>query len=257
MENIPVPRRSVLVRILWRDAQGRAVSHDEPGAHSFAPGVPPASEPEFPNDGAADRAGWTEVSGVYHVPSHATQAIVELHLRWASNARVDWSEISLTEIAPPAPRKVRLATIHYAPHGGKTARDSCRQFESLIANAAAQKADLVVLPETITATGNGLSYAQAAEPIPGPSTDYFGALARKHGLHLVVGLVERARHLVFNAGVLIGPDGKLIGQYRKVTLPRTEIEAGITPGSEYPVFDTKLGKIGFAMTASSPNRHGN
>ena len=247
VHNIPVPRRSVLVRIHWRDAKGRAVSHDVPGAHSYAGGVPPQAEPEFPNDGATDRDGWTEVSGVYHVPARATQAIVELHLRWATNALVEWSDVSLAEVAPPAPRKVRIATVHYAPHGGKTGMDSCRQFDSLIAEAAKQRADLVVLPETITATGNGLSYAQAAEPIPGPATEYFSSLARKHGLHLVVGLVERDRHLVFNTGVLIGPDGKIIGKYRKTTLPRTEIEAGITPGTEYPVFDTKLGKIGIMI----------
>lgn len=247
VHNIPVPRRSVLVRIHWRDAKGRAVNHDAPGAHSYAGGVPPQAEPEFPNDGPTDREGWTEVSGVYHVPSKATRAIVELHLRWASNARVEWSDVSLTEVAPPAPRKVRIATVHYVPHGGKSAMDSCRQFEPLIADAAKQRADLVVLPETITATGNGLSYAQAAEPIPGPATKYFGGLARKRATHLVVGLVERDRHLVFNTGVLIGPDGKLIGKYRKTTLPRTEIEAGVTPGTEYPVFDTKLGKIGIMI----------
>jgi predicted amidohydrolase len=247
VDNVPVPRHSVLVRIHWRDAKGQAVSHDAPGAHSFAPGVPPQAEPEFPNDGPTDRSGWTEVSGVYHVPTRATQAIVELHLRWATCARVEWSDISLTETAAPAPRKVRIATVHYVPHGGKTAMDSCRQFEPLIADAARQKADLVVLPETITATGNGLSYAQAAEPIPGPATEYFAQLAAQHALHLVVGLVERDRHLVFNTGVLLGPDGKLIGKYRKVTLPRTEIEAGITPGTEYPVFNTRLGKIGIMI----------
>ena len=247
VDNVPVPRRSVLVRVHWRDDKGRKVQHDKPGAHSFAPDKPPLSEPEFPNDGATDAAGWTEVSGVYHIPSKATQAIVELHLRWAPRAKVEWSEVSLTETEPPPPRKVRLATVHYVPKGGKTAMDSCRQFEPFIADAARQKTDLVVLPETLTATGNGLTYAQAAEPIPGPATEYFGGLARRHGLHIVAGLVERERHLVFNTGVLIGPDGKLIGKYRKVALPRTEIEAGITPGDNYPVFDTKLGRIGMMI----------
>jgi predicted amidohydrolase len=247
VENVPVPRRCMLVRVHWRDEKGRQVFHDEPGAHTFAPDKPPLSEPEFPTDGATDAAGWTEVSGVYHVPSKATQAIVELHLRWASRAKVEWSEVSLTETKPPPSRKVRIATVHYVPKGGKTALDSCRQFEPFIADAARQKADLVVLPETITATGNGLSYAQAAESIPGPATEYFGKLARQYGLHIVVGLVERERHLVFNTGVLIGPDGKLIGKYRKVALPRTEIEAGIMPGDDYPVFDTKLGRIGIMI----------
>ena len=105
----------------------------------------------------------------------------------------------------------------------------------------------MVLPETLTATGNGLSYQDAAEPIPGPASDYFAEQARKHRLHLVVGLVERERHLIYNTAVLLGPDGALIGKYRKVTLPRSEIEAGVTPGSEYPVFSTQLGRIGIMI----------
>ena len=247
VEHVPSPRRSVLVRILWRDAAGDPVHHDAPGAHSFAPDQPPVAEPEYPNDAASNASGWTEVSGTYRVPSKATQAIVELHLRWASHGLVEWKEVALAETEPPPPRKVRLATIHYVPNGGKSASDSCRQFAPLIAQAAEKKADLAVLPETITATGNGLTYLEAAEPVPGPSTEYFGVLAKKHGLYLVAGLVERERHLLYNTGVLIGPDGALVGKYRKVALPRTEIEAGLTPGTEYPVFDTKLGRIGIMI----------
>lgn len=247
LDNVASPRRSALVRILWRDAQGRAVTHDEPGATSYAPGVRPVAEPEYPPDRGTDQKGWTEVADIYQAPSKATAAIVELHFRWAPRAQVEWSEVELSETTAPPSRKVRLAAVHYIPKGGKTAMDSCHQFAPLIEEAARQKADLVVLPETLTQTGNGLSYVEAAEPIPGPATDYFGELARKHGVHLVVGLVERDKHLVYNTGVLIGPDGKLIGKYRKVTLPRTEIEAGVTPGHEYPVFDTRFGKVGIMI----------
>ena len=247
VKNVSVPRHSVLVRIHWRDAQGRPVHHDAPGAHSYAPDKPPVAEPEYPNDGQTDKGGWTELGGIYRAPSNAAKAIVELHLRWAPRATVEWSEIALTETAPPAPRKVRLAAVHYMPRGGKTAMDNCRQFEPMIADAARQKADLVVLPETLTIAGNGVSFAQAAEPIPGPATEFFGKLAREHGLHIVAGLVERDRHLIYNTAALIGPDGKLIGKYRKVSLPRTEIEGGIAPGTDYPVFDTRLGKIGIMI----------
>ncbi len=247
LENVASPRRSALVRILWRDDKGRPVHHDEPGAKSYAPGVSPMAEPEYPPDRSTGAKGWTEVSDVYQVPSKATQAIVELYFRWAPRAQVEWSEVALTETVAPPSRKVRLATVHYIPKGGKTAMDSCRQFDRFIEEAAQQKADLVVLPETLTQTGNGLSYVEAAEPIPGPSTVYFGELARKHGVYLVAGLVERDKHLVYNTGVLIGPDGKLIGKYRKVTLPRTEIEAGVAPGHEYPVFDTRFGKVGIMI----------
>ena len=117
----------------------------------------------------------------------------------------------------------------------------------MIANAAAEKADLVVLPETLTYFGTGLSFADVAESIPGPSTEYFGQLAKQHDLYLVAGLVERDGHLIYNVAVLIGPDGAVVGKYRKVTLPRGEIEAGLTPGYEYPVFDTRFGQVGMMI----------
>ncbi|MGE3309388.1 MAG: carbon-nitrogen hydrolase family protein, partial [Limisphaerales bacterium] len=245
--NIPHPRRSALVRLQWRDARDNPVRHDAPGAHSFAPGIPPIAEPEYPTDAPTSESGWTQLGGVYRVPTHATQVIVELHLRWAVNALVEWKDVELASVEPPPSRRIRVATVHHVPRNGKTAMDSCRQFEPLLEQAARLKADLVVLPETITATGNGLSFFQAAEPVPGPATRYFADLARRHRLHLVAGLVERDRHLIHNVGVLIGPDGSLLGKYRKVALPRNEIEAGITPGNDYPVFDTALGRIGIMI----------
>lgn len=45
----------------------------------------------------------------------------------------------------------------------------------------------------------------------------------------------------------MGPDGEIIGKYRKVTLPRGEIEGGITPGNDYPVFQTRFGKVGMMI----------
>jgi predicted amidohydrolase len=117
----------------------------------------------------------------------------------------------------------------------------------LIQKAADQDVDLVVLPETLTFYGTGLQYADCAEAIPGPSTEYFGLLAKQHDLYIVAGLLERDGHLVYNTSVLLGPDGELIGKYRKVTLPRGEIEGGITPGHEYPVFETRFGKVGMMI----------
>ena len=180
-------------------------------------------------------------------PSVARTAVVELHLDWTESAEVVWSGVSLKETNEPVGRKVRLATIHFAPSGRVSPADNCRQFAPLIAKAAEQKADLVVLPETLTQTGTGRRYAEVAEAIPGPSTEYFGELARKHNLYLVAGLVERVEHVVYNTAVLIGPEGKVVGKYRKICLPRTEVEEGITPGSEYPVFATRFGTVGMMV----------
>jgi predicted amidohydrolase len=245
--NVPAPRRAVLARVLWRDDQDRPVRRDDTGANSYARGELPVAEPEYPVDRETGPAGWTEVADTYRAPSKATSAIVELHLRWASRAQVEWSEVSFTETSAPPPRKVRLATVHFRPSGKKTAAENCRLFAPFIEEAARQHADLVVLPETITVCGTGLSYAEAAEPIPGPSTDYFATLARQHNVYLVVGLLERDRHLIYNVAVLTGPDGRVLGKYRKATLPRSEIEGGITPGAEYPVFDTRFGKVGLMV----------
>src|SRR5262249_22274493 len=191
--------------------------------------------------------GWTEVSDTYLAPSNAARAVVELHLRWAPRGRVEWSGVSLAETAPPPERKGRLAAIHFRPPGGKTPMDNCRIVEPLIADAARQRADLVVLPETLTFYGLGKSFNDVAEPVPGPSTDYFGELAKKSDMYIVAGLVERDRSLIYNVAVMLGPDGKSVGKYRKVAGRRGEIEAGITPGNEYPVFDTRFGKVGMMV----------
>jgi predicted amidohydrolase len=244
---VVVPRRSIVAEIHWRDAKGKHVPLDEPGVTGYLRGATAMAETEFPATKATDERGWTEVSEIYRAPARATQAIVELHLRWASGGEVRWANVSLSESDPPAPRTVRLATVHFMPKGGKTPQDNCRMYEPLIAEAARQKADFVVLGETLTYPGLGKKYHEVAEPIPGPSTDYFGQLAKKHNLYIVPGLLERDGPLVYNVACLISPDGKMIGKYRKVCLPRGEVEGGIAPGSDYPVFQTRFGKVGMMV----------
>lgn len=245
--DVDYARRVAVPRILWRDKNGQPVLHDDVSMATYRPGHRPQSEPEYPVDVATNAQGWTTVRGVYHVPAAASQAIIELSYCWAKGGRVEWSDVSLHAAPETKPRKVRLATIHHRPTEGKTPADKCRAFAPLIEKAAEQKVDLVVLPETLTFFGTGLSYVDCAEPIPGPSTEYFGELARRHKLYIVAGLLERDGHLVYNVSTLIGPDGGVIGTYRKVTLPRGEIEGGITPGKEYPVFHTPIGKIGMMI----------
>jgi predicted amidohydrolase len=173
--------------------------------------------------------------------------VVELHLQWAPNSTVEWGGIALKAVPEPAPRKIKLATVHFRPTGGLFPEGNCKLFVPLIEEAARQKADLVVLPETLTYYGIGKKFEEVAEPVPGPSTRYFGELAKKHNLYIVAGLVERDKHLLYNVAALIGPDGSLAGKYRKVCLPRSEISAGLQPGSEYPVFETRFGKLGMMV----------
>ncbi len=247
-----VDRREAIARIVWLDRAGDPVKRAEPTFASYRPGERPRAEPEFPKPSGMEeggtKEGWTRLKGTYHVPPDATQAQIELHFRWGPpHSSVRWSIPTLEQVPPPEPRIVRLAAVHYQPKSGETSREKCEQFAPFIAEAAAKGVDLVVLPETLTYYRTKGKYADAAEPIPGPSTDYFASLAKQHDLYIVAGLIERDRHLIYNVAVLLGPDGNVVGKYRKVTLPRSEIEGGVTAGRDYPVFQTRFGKVGMMV----------
>lgn len=246
LDKVSLPRRSANVRIVWHDAQGGKVYIDPADVRANDGRPTPSAEPEHPQDGATDAQGWTTVSGVFHAPPKAAQATVELHLQWAPHGRGEWSDVSFAKTERPASRKVRLATVHYLPKGNSP-RENCEEFAPLIAEAAKQKADLVVLGETVPSARVKKQAHEIAETIPGPSTEYFGELAKKHNLHIVFSLYERDAHLVYNSAVLLGPDGKLVGKYRKLCLPHAEADKGIAPGKDYPVFDTKFGKVGMMV----------
>ena len=247
-DNVKSPRRTGLAKIMWLDDQGRMVENDRGSVTNVYRSGIARAEADHPQDQTTDSSGWTEVSGTYIAPGKATQAVVQLHLIWATHATVRWSDISLTETRPLPKRMVRLATIHLQPRSeSKTPQGNRELFAPLIEKAAKQKADLIVLPETLTYYGTGKKPEEVAEPMPGPSTEYFGRLAKKHNLYIVAGLYEKAEHLVYNVAILIGPDGKIAGKYRKVTLPTGEVDNGVAPGEEYPVFDTRFGKLGMMI----------
>lgn len=239
--------QSIVSRVLWRDSQGKLVKHDEPTFTSYRPGEMPQAEPEYPQRQSGIIEGWTKMSDTYHAPAKATKAVIELYLQWQPNARVEWKNIGLNEVSAMPARIVRLATIHFQPKDGKTPMEKAQLFAPLLEEAAKQKADLVVLPETLTYYSSGKKMVDCAEAVPGPVTDYFGTLAKQHNLYIVAGLIEREAHLIYNVAVLIGPDGKVAGKYRKCSLPRSEVEAGVTPGHDYPVFNTRFGKVGMMV----------
>lgn len=245
-ESVQHPRRTAVVRLLWQDEAGNKAVRDEPTFASYRPGTNPRAEPEFVPPGKVLPNGWEQLDTVYRAPSSATQVLVELNYRWEPNGATTWRNVQLNPTDAPKPRKVKLATIHHKPIGGDSNLAKCEQFAPMIADAAEQNVDLIVLPECLTYYGRKLTYADCAQAIPGPSTNYFAKLAKQHDMYIVVGLLERDAHLIYNTAALVGPEG-FVGKYRKVTLPRGEIEGGITPGKEYPVFDTRFGKVGMMI----------
>ena len=131
--------------------------------------------------------------------------------------------------------------------------DNRTRLRAGIRKAASEGAELVVLQEL----HNGLYFCQVedtacfdqAEPIPGPSTEEFGALAREVGVVLVLSLFERrAPGLYHNTAVVLEKDGTIAGKYRKMHIPDDPAyyeKFYFTPGDlGFEPIDTSVGRLG-------------
>lgn len=127
------------------------------------------------------------------------------------------------------------------------------RLQQKIRDCAAQGAELIVLQEL----HNGLYFCQTenteafdqAEPVPGPSTDLFGALAGELNVVLVLSLFEkRATGLYHNTAVVIEKDGSIAGKYRKMHIPDDPAyyeKFYFTPGDlGFEPIQTSVGKLG-------------
>ena len=131
---------------------------------------------------------------------------------------------------------------------------------ALVRKAGERGSKLVVLPEVWTGLGYSSKeiYWAIAEPIPGPTTELLMREARRYGMYIAGSLYEDAgRGVYHNSCPLIGPDGRIVGIYRKTHLfdapNRPDIQSGIREsdkvraGDDLPVFDTAIGRIGLSV----------
>lgn len=148
-------------------------------------------------------------------------------------------------------RKINIGIIQQ--HNVADVADNQHRLAQKIEQLAAQGAQLVVLQEL----HNALYFCQTenvdlfdlAESVPGPSTTFFGELARKNAIVLVASLFERrAPGLYHNTAVVFENDGSIAGKYRKMHIPDdpayyekfyfTPGDLGIEP------IQTSLGRLG-------------
>ena len=131
--------------------------------------------------------------------------------------------------------------------------ENMQKLARSIKEVAAQGAELVVLQEL----HNSLYFCQTentelfdlAEPIPGPSTEFYGAIARECGVVLVTSLFERrAAGLYHNTAVVFEKDGTIAGKYRKMHIPDDPAyyeKFYFTPGDMgFNPIQTSVGKLG-------------
>ncbi|MBB6421077.1 carbon-nitrogen hydrolase family protein [Streptomyces massasporeus] len=137
----------------------------------------------------------------------------------------------------------KIAVVQMESKLGKPTQN-LRRAEHYIGEAVAQGADLICLPEAFSTSGNILEVADVSVTIPGPETDFLREQAEQAGVHIVAGLLERGDDgKYYSTSVLCGPEGTLLGHYRRVHCHELEARY-LSGGSEYPVFDVEFGRIG-------------
>jgi N-carbamoylputrescine amidase len=138
--------------------------------------------------------------------------------------------------------------------GAPEKADNIAKAKTYIAEAAANGAKIVCLQELFNTIyfcyTEDAEFMKLAEPIPGPTIDEMCRVAAEHGIVLVAPIYEQAlKGELYNTAVVIGPDGQIMGKYRKTSIPfvRTASLVGaekfyFKPGNlGFPVWQTPFG----------------
>ncbi len=168
--------------------------------------------------------------------------------------RVEGLEIARTStktICMTTPKKFTLGLLQM-----KCVAEPARNLDHAserIAEAAKRGADVICLPELFLShyfcQRTDCSLFDLAEPIPGPTTERLGPLAKQLGKAIVASLFERRTAGVFhNTAVVFDADGSMLGIYRKMHIPEDPLyheKYYFTPGDTgFRTFDTRFGRIG-------------
>ncbi|MEM6258581.1 MAG: carbon-nitrogen hydrolase family protein [Planctomycetota bacterium] len=135
------------------------------------------------------------------------------------------------------------------------------EAERLVRDAAGRGAELIGLPEVmhLRVAGDGVdAYLRAAEPIPGPMSKRFAALAKALNVTLLLGSIgetSRDPQRTYNTSVLITPDGEIAATYRKVHLFDVSLDADngdresdrYLPGDQAVIVDLSAYKAGLTI----------
>ena len=143
-------------------------------------------------------------------------------------------------VAVQGRREIRAAAIQMSSTPDKA--ENFRVAEDLARRAAADGADLVALPELWSCHGLQEAYRENAEPIPGPTTEFLGGLARELKVYLLGGSIfegDPGTDRLYNTSTFFDPSGGLVASYRKIHLfdvrapDRDYLESGtVAPGRE-------------------------
>lgn len=193
-------------------------------------------------------------------PQGVRRLTLRATLRWTPTGKTLWQtprvSIAKTSFFARPPVKISIVTGRQSQRQGRkfqTLQDNIDYYGKLCEAACERDhPQLIVLPETALQWDVPGDALDTAVPAPGPETDAFAAIARRHHVRIALGLFERDGDAVHNSVVLIGTNGSIEGRYRKVHLAvGGEDTSGILPGDSFPVFQTDVARIGVNICMDS------
>lgn len=149
-------------------------------------------------------------------------------------------------------KSLRAALAQLALEDGDVARNMEMAWGAA-REAAQKKADLLCLPEAADFGWLCQEARRDAMTIPGRYTEFLGGLARRHGMWVCGGCLERAGERVFNSAVLMDREGKIVLKHRKIhTLPELTAhlyDAGTN--DRMLSVETEFGRVGLTICADN------
>src|SRR3989442_495228 len=117
---------------------------------------------------------------------------------------------------------VRAALVQFSGHQSKEI--NIQKAEDLARQAAGNGARIICLPELSPTIyfcfDRDKKWFETAEPIPGPAVNRLAKVAKETGTVIVYPLYENDNGTLYNTAAVLGPDGNLIGRYRKMSIPQ-------------------------------------
>ena len=195
----------------------------------------------------------------------AISSVFALHQLLAQTPATSPAGVAAKETPMPKetpPRKVVVGSLMHPMYGGSPGVEKrCQELAAFI-DEMAKKAqekfgrglDIAALPETAVTGGMKGTAKEISQPLEGPVLDILGAAARKNKCYVVATMYwaeDAAKTRCYNINALLDRQGKLVGIYKKVHAVDSgkadELEGGVLPGKDFPVFDLDFGRLGMQI----------
>ena len=143
-------------------------------------------------------------------------------------------------------RKIKVAAIQTITQLGTSREEKVEHLIPILRKASQDGCKIILPPELYTTDYEKFytkdpEYFKIAEPVPGPTTEAVGKITKEFGNYVIIPLFEKkAPGIYYNSAATVGPDGKVIGNYRKTQVASVQVleKLYFRRGNEFTVLET-------------------